>query len=39
MRLLRWLETLREFARLHSTERANERPSDSPRFGPMRFRQ
>ncbi len=38
MPFVRWLLTLREFAQLHSAERANERPSDSPRFGPMRFR-
>lgn len=38
MRFLRWLETVRKFARLHYAERANERRSESPRFDPMQLR-
>ncbi len=38
MHLVRWLLTLKEFAQLHSAERANERRSDSPRFHPKHFR-
>lgn len=39
MRLLHWLETVIEFARLHRAERANERRSESPRYAAMQFRQ
>ncbi len=36
MPFVRWLLTLREFAQLHSAERANRMRGDSPRLDPKR---
>lgn len=38
MRLLRWLDTVMEFARLHKADRASERRTESPHFDPMQLR-